>query len=50
MCLAAYDAELPCGPLKSQTFTVSPADLGDFPLLVKLDSSCPWASSRVMPA
>ena len=34
MCLAAHDAELPGGPLKCQTFTVSPAEPGDFPLLV----------------
>ena len=34
MCLAAHDTELPGGPLKCQTFTVSPAEPGDFPLLV----------------
>ena len=34
MCLAAHDTELPGGPLKCQTSTVSPAEPGDFPLLV----------------
>ena len=35
VCLAAHDTELPGGPLKCQTFTVTPADMGDFPFLVK---------------
>ena len=38
MCLAAHDTELPGGPLKCQTFTISPAEPGDFPLVVKQDS------------